>query len=75
MTIVPKWFALLIEKKMYGGGVHNLLPPLVEIAEMSFRILREVEEQSFQHKLHLLTDCHETGNFGQRLPPTSFFTI
>ena len=28
--------------------------------------------KAFQHKLHLLTDCHETGNFGQRLPPASF---
>ena len=38
---------------------------------MSCRIVREAEP-SFQHKLHLRTDCHETANFGQRLPPTSF---
>ena len=38
---------------------------------MSCRIVREAGP-SFQHKLHLRTDCHETANFDQRLPPTSF---
>lgn len=32
--------------------------------------------KAFQHNVHLLTDCHETGNFGQRpLLPAASFTI